>query len=110
MKKIKGKYTERVSFAVTPAQWKILIDGHANSVYVSFSEHVRAMIFHRKMHIYYRNQSFDDFLMEAIRLRQLMQTLLDGGTFTERDATLVGLMDQIKVIMNNIFDHVRKSQ
>ena len=82
-----------------------------NSVCRTMSEYCRKLLLGKPIRVYYRDQSFDAFVGEAIELRKEMEKIREGGTFSpEGERQLIALQEEIKKCINKIFDHVRQNR
>lgn len=71
----------------------------------------RKLLLGKPVRVFYRNQSFDSFIEEAIALRKEMELLRKLGTFTPAIVErIIFLQEEIKRTINKIFDHVRKNK
>lgn len=82
-----------------------------NSIYRKPSEYYRKLLLGKPVTIFYRDQSFDAFVEEAIALRKEMETLLQGGVPTpDGEKRLITLQEEIKLCINKIYDYVRQNR
>ena len=87
-----------------------LQQGMGNSTCRSLSEYCRGLLLGEPITLFYRNQSFDAFIEEAIALRKEMKSLREELPFTkENEERLIALEKEIKLCINKIFDHVREN-
>ena len=103
----KGQSTKRsvpVTFYVTPEQLEMISIGHAKSIYRKLSEYLRAFFIEQRVGIFYRNQSFDDFMSEAVRLRKLLENIREQMADGDGDRRMLVVMDEIKTIMIKIYE------
>jgi len=95
----------------TLEEWGKLQRDWANSTCRSVSEYVRKIILHQPVAIYYRNKSFDDFIEEAIALRNEMQLIrLDARLDMASQERLIQVQEAIKKSINQLVDYVRENQ
>jgi len=77
----------------------------------SLSEYCRKLLLNKPVSIFYRSQSFDAFIEEAIALRKEMETMRQGGMFTpDGEKRLIALQEEIKQCINKIYDYVRQDR
>ena len=79
----------------------------ANSTSWSMSEYCRKVLIGKPVIIFYRDQSFDAFMEEAVALRKEFGRLSSDAKISQEGITL---MKEIKYYMNKIFDHVSKNK
>ena len=83
----------------------------SNSTCRSLSEYCRKLLLGKPVRTFYRDQSFDAFIEEAIALRNEMQAEWDKGPFTpEGERRLITLQEEIKKCINKIFDYVTQNK
>ncbi len=85
---------------VSKEDFQRLQQGLANSTCWTMTEYCRKLLTGKPITVFYRNQSFDAFIEEAIILRKRLQLLGQG------DELLIPLIDDIKNCINKIYDHV----
>jgi len=81
-----------------------LQQGLAGSTCWTMTEYCRKLLTGKPVTVFYRNQSLDGFIHEAIALRKALQQI---GQDHER---LVPLLNDIKNCINKIYDHVRQNK
>ena len=76
----------------------------------SFSAYCRKLLLGKPVRVFFRNQSFDAFIDEAIALRKEMESLR-GKAFTSATMErLIVLQEEIKKCINKIYDHVSQNK
>jgi len=77
----------------------------------SLNEYCRKLLFDNPVRVFYRDQSFDAFVEEAIVLRNEMQAVREKGPLTsDGERRLITLQEEIKRCINKIFDHVTQNR
>jgi len=107
----KEKYLDKyVHVALFAEDLEKLQAGMRNSTCRSLSEYCRGLLLGEPITLFYRDQSFDAFIEEAIVLRKEMRSLREELPFTdEGEQRLIALEGEIKLCINKIFDHVRQN-
>ena len=84
---------------------------YSRSTCLNHAEYLRKVALGQRITIFYRNKSFDEFLDEAIRLRNEMQTVREKLPAAIPDlSVLIALQEKIKTILIQIFNHVRQNK
>ena len=88
---------------MTEKELENIKEGYATTTCRSMSEYVRKLIFRRPITIRYRNQAFDHFIEEAIRLRKAITLFCNQGEVNERERNeLLQKMEEIRSIIIKI--------
>ena len=60
--------------------------------------------------VYYRNQSYDEFIVAAVQLKKKLEAMPASGIVAEKDKEwLIEEINVIKDCLSKIYDYVRKS-
>ena len=96
-KKPRKNLTGRISVAIYEEDEVRLKEDAKNSIYRKPSEYYRKLLLGEPVTVFYRNQSFDAFIEEAIVLRKLIEGVRQQGSLTkEGEHRLIGLYEEIK--------------
>ena len=77
----KSKLTRRVTVRFTEEEYGTLNASFKNSTKRKLSGYIRAVLLHKPITVYTRNQSFDDFVAEMILLRNELKAI--GNNFNQ---------------------------
>ena len=72
----------------------------------SLSAYCRKLLLGRPVKVFFRDQSFDAFIEEAIVLRKEMEALREKAFTAATMERLIVLQEEIKKCINKIYDHV----
>jgi len=103
-KKANEYHTHKFGINLSDDDFEKLKQEVAKSTCWSMSEFGRRILMGKPITIFYRNQSLDEFIQEAIMLRKDLQQL------TFKDDRLRPLLEEIKSCINKIYDHVRENK
>ena len=82
-----------------------LKEGFEKTTCRSLSEYIRKLIFGKKVSVYYRNQTFDEFTEESIQLKKALIILCEqGDTKALETDWLKQKVQEMQVILNKIAD------
>jgi hypothetical protein len=92
-------------------EYEHLVKERAKSPYRSMTEYVRKRLSGDPVVIFYRNVSFDEFINEAILLREGLEEMRSKFQLSgQNDEAFINLMLEIKDKIDKLFDHVCKDQ
>ena len=101
----KARYTKQIQLHLRPEDYQKIVAEKSNSTCRTVSEYIRKKLTGRRIHVYYRNKSFDDFMPEAILLRRELQSIREQFPDDEISKTrLISLIEEIKETVNRIAD------
>jgi len=97
---LKKRYTKNLNIQIQEEDFKKLQQGLANSTCWTMTEYCRKLLTGKPVTVFYRNQSLDEFIQEAITLRKHLQEI------GQKNEHLTPLINDIKNCINKIYDHV----
>ncbi|HEY4291373.1 MAG TPA: hypothetical protein VGN00_29935 [Puia sp.] len=86
----------RLNLRLTQQEWDKVHRLAANSTCRSISEYARKVLVQKPVRVYYRNQSFDDFEEQMVRLLPQLDTY--GNNFATAIQKLEGRMPTIEIV------------
>jgi len=98
------KRSRLLQFKVSAAEFQQIKDRQANSTCNGLSEYIRNCSLGQPVTVYYRNQSFDDFVTEIVLLRKTLQAMLATTNNQEKMTATVAAIQQN---INQLADYVR---
>jgi len=105
MKRIKKVIHHSLRVSIEDKEYQRLKNECAKTTCKSLSEYVRKIIFGKRMQVYYRNQSFDEFTEESIQLKKTLILVCDKGDYKAPDKEfLLKKIEQIQRLLNKIVD------
>lgn len=104
------RFTRYVGVLLEKKDFERLLQGKSNSTCRSLSAYCRKLLMDRPVKVFYRDQSFDAFVEEAITLRKEMAAVREKPLSPEGERHLIILQEEVKKCINKIFDHVSQNR
>ena len=103
-KKPKKHNGKNINVRIKNEDFERLKQGFANSTCWTMTDYCRKLLTGKPVTVFYRDQSLDVFIDEAIMIRKTLQNVEKGN------AHLTPLINEIKNCINNIYDYVRQNK
>lgn len=95
----------------TAGEYEKLEKAFAGTTCRTLMEYLRKLILRKRITTYYRNKSFDEFVEEAILLRNEMRSIREKlPEDTQQIGRLIQLQEDIKLAINKLVDHACKNK
>lgn len=98
------RYTRNINIMIQEDDFEKLQKGLAGSTCWTMTEYCRKLLTGKPVTVFYRNQSLDAFIQEAIILRKHLRQV------GQRNEQLIPLINDIKDCINKIYDYVRQNK
>lgn len=103
--------SQHMYVSLTPEEYENVKTRVLNSTCRSTNEYLRKLVFGKKITVFYRNKSFDDFIEEAILLRRSLEDISGKIILNEAEREyFFRIVKEIKESINQLAEDVRKNK
>lgn len=105
MKKERKEKRKELRVKMPMSEYEHLVKECSDTIYRSLTEFVRKKLAGKPIIVHYRNKSFDDFVNEAVLLREEIQTIRTRMPLSkDNEERLIELAAKIKEGINKLVD------
>jgi len=111
MSRSEKKLTRCIYVSLPPEEYEKVRSYLSKTTCRSLSQYARKRIIGEPVTVYYRDQSYDEFIEVGIQLKKRLDGLLLKNVFTDIDRQdLTREIRIIKELLTKIYDHVRQTK